>query len=635
MMRYNLTIQKALTLAGSVLLLLNSFSLDIIANTWNETPSDWKNPDSLTSKTDILLSPFMKTKENNSLFLVNSPSSVDQHIEYLIMEHSPNVQIEIKSTPINGPTDNSNNSFGKKFHFYYQNVRLCEFELKAHGINTDMPLILGSIPDIDTSPYYGEYEWPDDQSALANLETQAYFTLGYNPGFTMNAKEKCFIVRNGILVPAWLMKVDTESQLRYEGIADDHMTYYLEPKFFHVDGSARVYDKNAKDGVLVDYPLKDLTGNQKLSNKYFYTELNDPSYTAATSANYVFNFDPVTQLSQFQETSIFTHATKHLEWLIQHSYTKFGSKRVRLLVHAVVNNEVNNALYQPDAGPAPTIYVGDGDGTTLANLATDEDVVSHEFGHHVIYRTLTTVTGQSLSLHEGLADSFVFVRKGNACLGESICPDNNLNSRICEIKGKCLRSGDNTILYDAAEKMEGHKAGQFVSGYIWDLFSKEKIPQNDLSEILQRAIDFFVYNSGYQHLVISLMYADKELYKGSYCSKIYLSAYKRGMGPIIKDFGCGPDTLSDSLQGLDTSLAKGQFPEKPSSTSQTTQAPTVKTTTKTSKGGGICGTIKTGNNSHSSYILLSFFAAIPVILVLFMPRTKKAPAPVVVRKKRF
>lgn len=84
----------------------------------------------------------------------------------------------------------------------------------------------------------------------------------------------------------------------------------------------------------------------------------------------------------------------------------------------------------------------------LTNLPVDADVIGHEFGHHIIYQTITSVSGESLILHEGLADYFTFAHTKDDSLGESICPAGSL---ACWTKGQCLRTANNDINFSSLE----------------------------------------------------------------------------------------------------------------------------------------------------------------------------------------
>src|SRR5690606_2594621 len=151
--------------------------------------------------------------------------------------------------------------------------------------------------------------------------------------------------------------------------------------------------------------------------------------------------------------------------------------------------------------------VGDGDGEKLQNLPKDSDVVSHELGHHVIFQSLTSTKGESLVMHEGLADYFAFARTDDPCLGESICPAGSPVG--CELESQCLRTADNTYVLNVDTKSEEHFKSQFISGMLWDL-RDNAVPAQDLDEMVIQATGMLLSNSGYHDLILTLMLADKD-----------------------------------------------------------------------------------------------------------------------------
>ena len=143
------------------------------------------------------------------------------------------------------------------------------------------------------------------------------------------------------------------------------------------------------------------------------------------------NFFYAAGTSEFDETSMFTNPNRIHDWFQSIGYTTFGDEKNELTVHGFLDNTANTAVYLPQATTAgqPSIVVGDGDNKLLQNLLTDSDVVGHQFGHHIIYATITRTSGESLVLHEGIADFFTFARTGNACLGQSICAERQRHLR--------------------------------------------------------------------------------------------------------------------------------------------------------------------------------------------------------------
>ncbi|MEN9810698.1 MAG: hypothetical protein RLZZ488_2265 [Pseudomonadota bacterium] len=115
----------------------------------------------------------------------------------------------------------------------------------------------------------------------------------------------------------------------------------------------------------------------------------------------------------------------------------------------------------------PVIYVPfSDDDLGLTNLSIDSDVYFHEFGHHIIYRSVIPPPGnyvQSYAIHEGLSDYFTYAITGNNVLAESV-----------EVDG-ALRSGNLTASFSAqvldfnGQQQAFYPAGELLSSVLWKL----------------------------------------------------------------------------------------------------------------------------------------------------------------------
>jgi hypothetical protein len=326
-------------------------------------------------------------------------------------------------------------------------------------------------------------------------------------------------------------------------------------------------------------------------------------------SSFQYNYDPATQADAFAQTSVFVNANRALVWLLEQGYDNFGTVPIKLYVHAVLQNDSNNALYEPRAGNS-IIYVGDGDGDILQNLATDGDVVSHELGHHVVYNTIKRIDKEEcLVLHEGLADYLTFARTENACLGESICPDSSVQTRVCVIPKTCLRTGENDYVYGSKTlPKEPHLRSQFVSGMLWDLHSKDAIPFQDVTRLVLKTIGLMVEDSGYRHWAIGMLLADDAFFKGANCQTIRNRLVARGLGTEVQDITCESLTSQTLITSTSTASVKDYL--GPASDSVTSTAATTKRKSSTN-----CGMIS-GGGTHGhdlSYLLilgLPFFGSI-------------------------
>ena len=315
-------------------------------------------------------------------------------------------------------------------------------KVKASTLANGKTTIIGDIPDVsDLSSADLDFsneslieEYVKEQLASEGLSTKIYLTQ----------IEKCFWNdEDKQLVPVYKVFYETDTD-RFNMVLNEYKVYDYTPREFHASASATIYDTNIFDNNLKEFTIPNISaasgGYYYASNENFTTSMADDSPRFKSTDT---DFSPSVGSTNFDEVSLFTNAVRTLEWLLSLGYEDFGSNRIEIVVHDKVSN---NALYQPD-NTRPMIKVGKGDGELLANLSTDADVVSHELGHHVVYNSITRISGESLVLHEGLADFFTFARTGNACLGESICP---ATSDFCYIANQCLRTGENDLALGAA-----------------------------------------------------------------------------------------------------------------------------------------------------------------------------------------
>ena len=225
--------------------------------------------------------------------------------------------------------------------------------------------------------------------------------------------------------------------------------------------------------------------------------------------------------------------------------------------------------------------------------------MSHEFSHHVIYKTLTSTSGESLILHEGLADGFVFMRTGNACLGESICPK---GSGACIFEGQCLRSGEINLKYQDdnwnAWSRQGHLRGQLISGFVWDLYKGEKLAKDSVSALVFKAISYFRADSGLRDFVLAMFTADRDLFAGANFELIKATAEAHNLGEFISDV---QPTAIPALEGTTSALPQDLTDNKGKKKNKGDDNPFK------------CGTIAMPTGDASKMFLL-FLISLPLIL---------------------
>lgn len=419
------------------------------------------------------------------------------------------------------------------YKFAKEGIELCSVEVKAINIDGYISLI-GSLPDVNHEQIV-ETAAPDFDASLkvawnsiksSSDSKQRYFN-----------KSLCLFPYKQTLKPVWKLQVESDG-MGYDVWADQERVYKTNRLFFDLfNAKIKTYLRDAVSTPNIeshDAPIEEKT----LSNNHFVTNTSTEDSgieRAEIGVNNTFEFEPGTP--QFNEASIFFHAFNHLNYFFGLGYTWSGNAPLILKINSIVRTSVNNASYRPPSGnELPLITVGNGDGTILRNLSSDSDVVSHEFGHHVIYRVIKDTTGESLVLHEGLADYFVFASTEDPCLGRSICVPGA--SGACVIKDQCLRIASKTLQYDNEnfENYNVHFKGQLISGYIYGLH--EQVQKNNVPKVTLTALGYMSSDSNFQDMLTALMLADYQINSGANACIMYDYALDRGFGALLEDVDC-------------------------------------------------------------------------------------------------
>lgn len=347
--------------------------------------------------------------------------------------------------------------------------------------------------------------------------------------------------------------------VNHQGLLSDRHGEVIEKRFFSATGSAHIFSptqSNRENFQTREVRFENLADSGYLCNKQL---LTDSSFSS--SFNFVFGPElypgaayPITDFRKYEAT-VFYNASQHIEWVRSLTLSKswngeyrgWPGPQIRIYIDASDQGLNNTAVYHPTGeGKKPTISLGNGDNIQLRNLLLDPEVVSHELGHHLAYRYLTSTRGESLDLHEGMADALVYYRTNNACLAESICP----SDKVC-ISKKCLRSGENNYTYQSVSGMRsGHNKSQLISGLLWDI--AKRMGRQNAAMLLIRAFSFLQSAGGYSSLLSALYLADQSLFRSKYyCTVVRPSAQNRGFSSLLPEDSCSsslssPASSSDS-----------------------------------------------------------------------------------------
>jgi len=534
----------------------------------------------------------------------DGPLSLDAAVRQLLRDQSlhPALRIGAKNRPT--PFALATGLESRVYGFWARGLPLCRFEIRAQVLPGDEVSIVGAMPEIDSLDVVSADGWPNEEGALASVLAYIDLATGRKHDPNVEARvqvNRCYHVVDHGLRPAYEFMV-LHRGMPWTAIADDANVWNAYRQYFDATATVRVYDRNPLSTPLKDFEV-DVDGSGLLANDSF--RMTVPTgIQRAESTTGRFNFAP--NDPRFIEASAFAHINRQLAYFESIGYSWIGPKPLVVVANTIPDGEENNAFYRPAAatGSFPRIELGNGDGKTLRNLGLDSDVVSHELGHHIVYRSITSIENESLVLHEGLSDFFTFASTNDGCLGESICP---AGSTACARVGKCLRTAENSLKYkDSTYRDLGpHNRGMLVSGFLWDLRA-DKIPVTELAQLVNKSLDFMKASSSIRDFLIALLTADRALTSGKHGTEIIAAANARGMESLTKDINLNTELPEiTGRQPVESSLQTGQQTQPPQSNRRKQ---------KEEDSIPFCGTLG-GNTQDEGSLALLLLLLIPVAMV--------------------
>lgn len=432
---------------------------------------------------------------------------------------------------------------------------LCDVEVAASQAWDGFKAYFGSVPYIrpDALPIEDNF-WPLFSDTLYPVRDK--FLTTPTSKLSIQSYSKCYMVEDGSLYPAFQIRLQTDKS-SYAVFADDSKVFDFYSTDLHVNRNAKAvaYDVNKNNAEVEHDIVVDDSGYLKNADFETYTNGVAPKVVSVPEVRGSETVHVFQSSNQYQkgEINVFTHVSKALNYFKSLGFVNDAGV-MDLDLNITINGSTNNAIYKPSVSTntgRPYIAISTGDGTVLQNLSFDSDVVSHEYGHHTLWRSLQTTYGETLILHEGLADFFTFAYQGDSCLGESVCP---ANSTFCWYQGQCLRSADNSITYKdpTYSSIDPHLQGQLVSGLLWDFFDKQGISLTTVAQMTFEAVNYLSSNSGLVDLALALSLADRNLNGGVNLCKIKAALEDRGFSPYISMTSCDPSSSWSSINQTTT-----------------------------------------------------------------------------------
>ena len=477
----------------------------------------------------VLVNPYLKGQQQEKLFLQGKENDWKEFLEREFLTN-PFLSLREKSS--------SNLVHGTRvFSYFFKGKPICQKEIKLiERGEGEVPLVLGDKISLSFQfKKEGQFGFVKEAK---NLLDDFYDGVDFS-----SFEETCYYFKEDSLIPSYQLRGEVLGK-PYKFFVSKNEILETRELFFQIQqgeknptlGVFQVYSENSVTSSLEKFSYE-VSGSGFLENKSFEIFLepyeNGKERKKVYSEKNAFIFSPEEDF--YKPTSLFVHAQGMYQYFLDLGYQEWRDQKIVLRAYVTFEGDKNNAMYVPyddEFSDAPSLSFGEGDGIVLQNILMDANVVSHELTHHIVFQNLRSTSGESLIIHEGLADYFTFAYSGNACLGESICP---ADSDACVLMGECLRTGENNLTHDV-NSTDWHYEGQVLSGTLWDL--RKSLGGDVLDKIVFKSLSFFSERTGFYGFILSLMRADENLYSGKNRCEIYNAFVSRGFKSVLDGFTC-------------------------------------------------------------------------------------------------
>lgn len=268
--------------------------------------------------------------------------------------------------------------------------------------------------------------------------------------------------------------------------AENNEVVEMRSHRIHVNGKAKLYSENKvaslEEGLKVQVLPDLLDEGSFLSHslfKIYSCEGEETAKCTQQARSIDGDFTSIPFASPLYDELVAYHAiSRSLRWYRNFEpnsdFELSESSPLKVFVRTEISDQLGNRTRDNAAYTAKTsvrdarIEVGSGfdpakpeKKSFLNQLGKDADVFIHEFGHHIVYRSLKyggEQGGQTGDMHEGISDYFTYAITGNNKLAESVT-----------FSGKPLRQGNKTIRFQNIPKSaQVHDRGELWSSAMWD-----------------------------------------------------------------------------------------------------------------------------------------------------------------------
>ncbi len=257
-----------------------------------------------------------------------------------------------------------------------------------------------------------------------------------------------------------------------------------------------VYMYHPMKGDVIREPLLNLTDTSKGLVGKWVTAVNEdgPSASLNSDGNFIYAADD----THFDEVNAYYHVNKVHDYFSQLGFTGLD-RSFKVVVH--YGNKYDNAFFSPMQG---IIALGDGD--KLNDLAKEESVIYHEYGHAVTNAIVyMPYSGESGAINEAFSDYIASTMTEDPMVGEWA---------VAKIDRPFIRNMDNKAHYPEDIQNEVHHDSNIYGGALWDLRKAAGKEVTDKIYHFSRNYLKGIKSQKFTDGLNSLLAADKEFFAG-------------------------------------------------------------------------------------------------------------------------
>lgn len=285
-----------------------------------------------------------------------------------------------------------------------------------------------------------------------------------------------------------------------------------------------IYMNHPMKGDAISAPLLNLTSTTKGLVGKWVTAVNEDTTPATLNSTGNFLFDA--NDTHFDEVNAYYHVNKVHDYFSQFGFTGLD-RSFKVVVH--YGDKYDNAFFSPMQG-----IIALGDGNKLNDLAKEESVIYHEYGHAVTNAMVSMpYSSESGAINEAFSDYVACTMTEDPMVGEWA---------VAKMNKPFIRNMDNKTHYPEDIQNEVHYDSNIYGGALWDLRKAAGAKATDKIVHFSRNYLKGIKNQKFTDGLNSLLAADKEFFAGKNAETIKKIFAARGInykpqvsssGPIV------------------------------------------------------------------------------------------------------